>query len=355
MKKTALALLAVALSVQAAADVHLLPAGEFVGRDGRPGKNLTWKLSNEQGRALAQRMTEFHKRVKFQVDYEHQAMEAEKNGQPAPASGWGQTFEWRDGDGLYATNFQWTARAKEMIEALEYQYLSPVILYDKDTGVVTGVINAALVGIPNLELNPVAQERVARMNASFSSSPTNPEQSPMSELLKALLAALGLAETATQQEAVSAVTALKSQAESVAGLNTQIAALKVQNPDPTKWAPIDTVNALNTEIAQLRSSKAESEVDALIEQARAEGKVVAAVEPVWRNLGKANPAQLKQLIDATPANPALAGKSQTEGKPPAGGGGGGDGQGAATEAELAVCKHMGMTLEQLRAGATNAA
>ncbi|KPU91140.1 phage protease [Variovorax paradoxus] len=353
MKKTALALLAVALSVQAAADVHLLPAGEFVGRDGRPGENLTWKLSDEQGRALAARMSERHQRVKFQLDYEHQSMLAEENGKPAPASGWATTFEWRDGDGLYATGVQWTTNAKQMIEALEYQYISPVIAYDKKTGVVTDVINAALVGIPNLDLNPVAQERVARMNASFSSSPTNPEQSPMSPILKAMLAALGLAETATEQEATSAIATLKASAESVSGLNTQIATLKAQNPDPTKWAPIETVNTLNTEIAQLRASSVEREVDALIEQARADGKVVAAVEPVWRNLGKVNVTQLKQLIDATPANPALAGKSQTEGKPPGGGGGGG-GQGAASEEELAVCKNMGMTLEQLRAGATAA-
>ncbi|WP_454908392.1 phage protease [Variovorax gossypii] len=347
MKKSALALLVAALSVQASEDVHLLPAGEFVGRDGRPGKNLTWKLSDEQGRALAAQMNKRHERVKFQLDYEHQSMLSEENGKPAPASGWATTFEWRAGDGLYATNVQWTATAKQMIEALEYQYISPVILYDEKTGVVTGVINAALVGIPALDLNPVAQQRVARMNASFASSPTNPEQSPMNPILKALLAALGLAETATEQEATTAVATLKAQAESVGGLNTQIAALKAQTPDPTKWAPVETVNTLNTEIAALRSSVATREVDELIERARAEGKVVAAVEPVWRELGKSNLAQLKALVDSTPANPALAGKTQTGGKAP--GKEGGNEEGSA--AELAICKNMGMTLAEYRAGA----
>lgn len=350
MKKTALALLALALSVQAATDVQLLPAGEFVARDGRPGKNLTWKVSDEQGRKIAAQMTAFHQRVKFQFDYEHQAMLAEVNGLPAPASGWATTFEWREGDGLYATNVQWTAKATQMIEGLEYQYISPVIAYD-ESGVVTGVINAALVGIPALDLNPVAQERVARMNASFFSSITNPEQSHMNALLKALLAALGLAETATEQEAVAAVTALKSQAESVAGLNTQIASLKAQTPDPSKWAPIETVNTLNTQIAELRSTAASREVDELIERARAEGKVVAAVEPVWRELGKANIAQLRQLVDSTPANPALAGQSQTGGKAPGSGGGGGGGGSQLTDTELAMCKSMGLTPEQFRAGA----
>lgn len=348
MKKTALALLALALTVQATTDVHLLPAGEFVGRDGRPGKDLTWKLPDEQGRAVAAWLNARHEKVKFQFDYEHQAMLSEENGQPAPASGWASTFEWRPGDGLYATNVQWTAKAKQHIEALEYQYISPVILYDKDTGLVTGVLNAALVGMPCLgDLNPVAQERVARMNASFLSSLTHPEQSPMNPILKALLAALGLTETATEQEATTAVATLKAQAESVGGLNTQIAALKAQTPDPTKWAPVETVNTLNTEIAQLRAAAATREVDELIEKARAEGKVVAAVEPVWRELGKSNVAQLKTLIDSTPANPALAGKTQTGGKAP--GKEGGDAEGTAEE--LAICKSMGMTLAEYRAGA----
>jgi phage I-like protein len=347
MKKTALALLALALSVQATTDVHLLPAGEFVGRDGRPGKNLTWKLPDEQGRAIAAWLNARHEKVKFQFDFEHQVMLSEQNGQPAPASGWASTFEWRPGEGLYATNVQWTAKAKQMIESLEYQYISPVILYDGETGLVTGVLNAALVGIPALDLNPVAQERMARMNASFTSFPTHPEQSPMNPILKALLAALGLAETATEQEATTAVATLKTQAESVVGLNTQIASLKTQTPDPTRWAPVETVNTLNTEIAQLRATAATREVDELIEKARADGKVVAAVEPVWRELGKSNVAQLRTLIDSTPANPALAGKSQTGGKAP----GGGDGNAEGTADELAICKSMGMTLAEYRAGA----
>lgn len=354
MKKTALALLVAALSVQAATAVQILPAGEFKARDGRPGKDLTWKIDDQNGRALAAAMTKHHQRVKFQFDYEHQSMLAEENGKPAPASGWATTFEWRDGDGLYATNVQWTASAQQMIEALEYQYISPVILYDKTTGVITGVVNASLVGIPALDLSPVAQQRMARMNASFTSSLNDPEQSPMNPILKALLAALGLAETATEQEAVTALTALKSQADSVGGLNTQIAALKTQTPDPTKWASVDTINQLNTQIAQLQAKFNTTEVDQLIERARAEGKVVAAVEPVWRQVGTADLAQLKALIDATPGNPALAGKSQTGGKEPAGGGGGGGDNEQGTPEELALCKNMGMTLAEYRAGAAQA-
>lgn len=381
MKKTAVALLSLALALQASADVHLLPMGEFVGRDGRPGKGLTWKLSDAQGRALAARLTERHSSVQFNLDYEHQAMLSETNGQPAPAAGWASTFEWRNGDGLYALNVQWTAKARQMIEAAEYKYISPVIAYDNKTGEVLGVLNAALVNIPNLDLNPVAQERVARLNASFS---TQPEQS-MNEVLKALLKALGLPETdaTTAEQAVSAVAtlkaataelrkaagvaetvavadavavvaALKAGADKVAGLTTEVAALKAGGagePDPTKYVSLKAFTDLHSEVSALRAGSVDREVDELIAAARAEGKCSPVVETVWRGIGKADIAQLKALIDKTPANPALAGLSQTAGKQldkP-------DANATPTADELAMCKNMGMTIEQFRAGAAAAA
>ncbi|MDO8776208.1 MAG: phage protease [Burkholderiaceae bacterium] len=384
MKKTAVALLTLALALQATADVHLLPVGEFVGRDGRPGKGLTWKLSDQQGRTLAAKLTARHARVQFNLDYEHQSMLSEQNGQPAPASGWATAFEWRDGVGLFALNVQWTARAKEMIEAGEYKYISPVIVYDKETGQVIDVLNASLVNIPNLDLSPVAQERVARLNASFS---THPEQS-MNEVLKALLKALGLpvteattaeqavtavsalkaaalpadlvkalglAETATPAEAVTAAAALKANADKAAGLTTEVAALKASgagsNPDPTKFVSLESFNALNGEVAALRAAGVATEVDKLIDQARAEGKCSPVVEKVWRDIGKVDVAQLKALIKDTPANPALAGQTQTGGKAAAAL----DPKAPGTPEELAMCKSMGLTLEQFRGGAEVAA
>ncbi|ABK45571.1 Mu-like protein prophage I protein-like protein [Magnetococcus marinus MC-1] len=77
------------------------------------------------------------------VDYEHQSMHAEYNGQPAPAAGWIETLEYVAGQGLYAT-VRWTERAKEMIRAGEYRYISPAFNYDNRTGAVSSLISAAL-------------------------------------------------------------------------------------------------------------------------------------------------------------------------------------------------------------------
>ena len=352
--KTTVALLFAALALQASADTHLLPAGEFKGRDGRPGKNLSWKLSDAQGRALAAKLTARHATVQFNLDYEHQTMLADKNGQPAPASGWATRFEWRDGQGLFALGTAWTARAKQMIEAGEYKYISPVIAFDAATGEVKDVLNASLVNIPSLDLNPVAQENMARLNASFSLTTTNPESS-MNPVLLACLKALGLPETdaTTAEHAVSAIAALKAQvtgapqalckalaldatttaeqlsakvvalkadADKLPGLTAEVAALKTAqgNPDPTKWVALNSFTQLSTEVAALKATQLGNEVEGLIAAARAEGKCPPVVEQVWRDVGNKDVAQLKALIASTPGNPALAGQSQTGGRPPAG-------------------------------------
>lgn len=339
MKLTAIALLTAALALQARADIQLLPAGEFKGRDGRPGKGLTWKLSDEKGRALAARLNERHTTVRFNLDYEHQAMLAEENGKPAPASAWATKFEWRDGQGLFAVDTQWTANAKQMIEAGEYAYLSPVIVYDKRTGEITDVINAALTNIPNLDISPVVQERVARLNASFS---TTPEFSEMNTVLKALLAALALPAEATEAQATAAVASLTQARTDLAALHkslgladnadaasatTAVATLRSKadkggEPDPSKWVSLQRFNELNTQVTDLQAANAQREVDALIDQAKRDGKLTPAAEQVWRDVGKKDIAQLRALIEKTPGNPALAGQTQTGGNQPAGGSGG---------------------------------
>jgi phage I-like protein len=359
MKHASLALLISALALQASADTHLLPAGEFKGRDGRPGKDLTWKLFDPQGRTLAAQLNVRHARVKFNLDYEHQALLSEQNGQPAPASGWATRFEWRDGVGLFALATEWTTRAKQMIEAGEYAYISPVIVYDAKTGVVTGLFNASLVNIPCLDLNPVAQSRISKLNATafFATlfpQPTQTEQSTMNPLLKALLKSLGLPETdaTTEDQAVTAVETLKASAATAQGLNVEVAALKARanstdNPNPAKWVALDKFTELSTQVASLSAANVDREVEDLLSGARGEGKCGPVVEAVWRDVGKSSIAQLKALIASTPANLALAGLSQTAGrqqsKP--------DTSAQATADELAMCKNLGMTLEQFRAGA----
>lgn len=78
------------------------------------------------------------------ADYEHQALYDPPI--EAPASAW-YRLELR-GDGLYAVDIRWTERARRMIEAGEYRYISPAFTYDPETSRIMSIINFALTNLP---------------------------------------------------------------------------------------------------------------------------------------------------------------------------------------------------------------
>lgn len=339
--------------IGAGAEVQLLPAGEFKAVDERPMPWGTWKLTEANAPAVVALAT--NRINEFVIDYEHQTQMTDMNGQPAPAAGWFKTVEFRPDKGLYATDVRWTARAAQFIAAEEYKYISAVFAYDLTTGHVLKLVCAALTNNP--ALHGMDEVQLAALSARFSTAETdpastsvdNPSENLMNPVLLAMLKAIGLAETATEQEAVSAIAGLKAKAESADSLTTQVATLKSAAPDPAKFVSVDTVNALNTEIATLKGAQRTREVDEIIAKAKAEGKVVPAVEQIWRDIGTADLAKLKSLVDGTPGNAALAGGSQSGGKEP----GKGD-PAELTADELAICKNMGLTAEQFKAGKATA-
>lgn len=143
--------------------------------------------------------------------------------------------------------------------------------------------------------------------------------------MKTLLAALSLAAVATEAEGVAAVTALKSSEESAkrrAGdLEREVIALTgATSIDDARGrlvglkAAADQVTALNTKIAMLEGEKVTSQVDALIAQGEAEGKITPATKPMLLSMGKANPESLKGFLAVAPKVVALGAlKEPTEG------------------------------------------
>jgi phage I-like protein len=202
--------------LQAPSRVQLVPAGQFAARDGRPAVGRAWQLPDAQGQALAAKLNARHAapQPSFGLDYEHQSLHAEQNGQPAPRSASMRTFEWVAGDGLYATDVMWTDKAAAAVVAKEYEYISPVLIYDANF-LVQDVFNAALVHTPGLlgikGIDPVFSDPMA-LGASLLSALNTHGGHDVNPLLKALLAALKLPETATEAEANTAMAALQAQA-----------------------------------------------------------------------------------------------------------------------------------------------
>lgn len=346
--KPAVAIAALTLGIsKGSSDIQLTPAGEFSAVDGRPGNMpkvaaKKWRIDgNIAARVIARLSALKNARV---IDYEHQTLLAEKNGQAAPASGWweGANLEWREGVGLFATNVAWTAKAKQMIEADEYRYISPVFEFDRATGDILDIKHVALTNDPGID----GMEQVTVAACRAFSTPDQPDtEITMNETLKKLLAALGLQDTTTEEAALSAVAALKSQRDElqtkVAEKETAIAALKSASPDPAKFVSVETMTALQGEVAALRGKLNGQELEGLVGEALEAGKLLPAQEAWARELGGKDIASLKAYLDKAPV--VAPGKPQSGGKGPEGGAGG---NGQLSEYELAVCKQLGISAEE---------
>lgn len=317
----------------AGAEVQLLPAGLFRAADGsgRPEGVPGWKIDAEiAGRIIAAAAA---RSAKFVIDYEHQTFLAEKNGQPAPAAGWfdGRGLEWREGVGLFATQVEWTERARNMIADREYRYLSPTFTWDDETGDVRMLVNAGLTNNPGLD----GMAAVA-LSALFHSPE---EEHPVNETLKKLLAALGLTDTASEADALAGVAALKARADQH---TAELATLRAATPktpaapDPARFVPVEAVQQMQGQLAALTAKLDNRERDALIEAGIADGRLNPALQD-WAK-GQSVASLTAFLASAQPIA-ALAGM-QTGGKQPTGG----QAQ-KLTEGELAVCRAMGISAD----------
>lgn len=342
-RKTSVAALSVTLNASAG-EVQLLPDGVFRATDGsgRPDDAPCWRLNAEVAKRLIARVSA--KPNPLVIDYEHQTLHAEKNGQPAPAAGWfaGTSLEYREGRGLFALNPAWTRRATAHLEDDEYKFASTVFEYDLATGDVIDVRMAALTNNPGL--TGMAAVALTALNDSLSSDQPTKEAS-MPELLKKLLAALGLAENASETDVMSAMDALKKKADEAAAKTAEVAALTAQgkSPDPAKFVSIDTMLALQTQVAALSADLTGGKVAQVVTEALDAGKLLPAQKEWALGLGKTNLAALTGYLETAPVIAALAG-TQTDGKKPEGAGNG-TGTAALTATQLSVAAQLGVSPE----------
>lgn len=303
----AIAALGVELSAaEAPVDIRLIPAGEFRAVDGRPTECAAWVCLDADGQRLVADAAA--RKSAFVIDYEHATLHAKKTGNKAPAAGWYKQLEWRPGDGLWAIGVDWTAAAAQEIVDTTYRFISPVFSYDPKTGRVQKLFHASLTNDPGLD----GLTDLAALAADLFLTQHNPQEGSMPEILKKLLARLGLQETATEAEALAAVDALEA---NVAALTA-----KVDAPDPAKFVPIATMTALQAEhatlqgsLATLQAEVAGDKLDKLVADGKAAGKITPATEAWARNLGKKDVAELSAWLDVAPVV-VKPGATQTGGK-----------------------------------------
>lgn len=346
--------------------VQFTPAGEFLPGDGRQLDVPSWRIDASSAQAVIARHAARAQPVV--IDYEHQTLNKEKNGQPAPAAGWLRDLRWIDGQGLFGA-VALTAKARAAIDSHEYLYFSPVFEYSKTDGTVLAVHMGALTNNPGIHgMQPISL--LAAATAAFLPAP-QPQEFSVNPLLKALLASLGLPETTTEEVAITALTALgpikplqdravaactalnlptDASAETLTAACTSLRAAGTAGvPDPSKYVPAAMVEEMKTELAALTAQSLARQVDDLVKPALNDGRILPVQEAWARELGKTNIAALTSYLGTTQPIAALT-STQTGGKAPELA----KGDAQLSTNELAVCAAMGLTPEQYKAGAAAA-
>lgn len=321
---------------KAPTQVHLLPLGKILGRDGREFflKDVNQVIKNSISRFNP---TANSSLLDLVIDYEHQTDYAEINGQPAPAGGWIKRLFAKE-DGLWG-DVEWTPKAGKMIEEFEYRYLSPVFTHDKQ-GNVIALLHAGLTNSPNLELKSFNKSLI-----------TITEEDNKLNLLAQLIALLGLAEGATEADAIEAVKKLQTSASAEASLNKVAATLGVSNKedeiiqainsnkvDPAKYVGMTEYVSLNKKCNELQEKLSTQEAETAINKAVEEGRLMPALKDNALAIHKAQgQAALEDFIskftatalnkvEASASTPATTVKLQSE--------------------EVALCKMMGLGQEE---------
>ena len=316
---------------QASNEVQLTPAGRFRSVDGRPRDTQFWFIDA----AIAARLIEAAslRATPYILDYEHQTLMADRNGQPAPRAATFSKLEWREGEGLFAIDVEWTARAKQYIKDGEYGFVSPVFSYHKSSGEVLQFLHAALTNTPALDgMNEVA---ALAMKHNLSQ-----EDNIMDREI--LIAMLNLSADASDEDIKSAIAALKQADEASQTLGEEVTALKQTQFDPSKHVELGTFEEVKSELATLKAASLDAEVASLVALGMKDGRLLPAQEAWASDLGKKDVAALKSYLDTTPAIEALK-RTQTDGTPPEGG----DDVQLSAE-EVAVCTQMNVSPEDYK-------
>ncbi|MNZ38300.1 Mu-like prophage I protein [compost metagenome] len=268
--------------------VELIPAGpEVVGNDGR-----RWLFDQQAQQWVT---ADFGARAQdFPLDWEHATQLRAPKGEEAPAAAWITELDIRDG-ALWGRTV-WTQRGGTQVANREYRYLSPVFDFDPATGRIVRLVSAGLSNKPNLTLTAL-----------------NSEQQEKPVALAAVIAlALGVPADATDEQALTAINALKTTAQ----------ARNSEQPSLERFVPRADYDALQTRatnaeqaLAANKQAELAKAVDAALDAASAAGKITPATRDYHRAMCS-DQAGLERFQAFVGAAPVIAPDSNLDERKP---------------------------------------
>jgi len=303
--------------------IELIPAGTLIqGRDGRKWKN------NNPGKIARNSMARIQRLV---IDENHATDLSAPKGGASPAMGWITNLR-AEANGSIQADVEWTKRGAEAVLNKEYSFISPVFLHD-DKGEITTVLRAALTNSPNLQLPALNSEQ---------------KNICMEERMKkAICQAMGLSETASDDEVLAAVKNAQTIALNTAKQTPPPETLKV---DLAVYAPRADLNAMETralsaekQLANLNAERLKKETEAVVDEAIKNRKIAPASRDEYLALcsTEEDVEKLKKVFEKSPE--VISAETQAP-----------DGSPAATETvalnaeDAGLAKAMGYSAEEFQ-------
>lgn len=287
------------------------------------------------------------------IDYEHQTLSDVQ----APAGGW--IKELYKGEDAIIAKVEWTAKAAEYLKNKEYRYLSPVVLVRKRDQKATAIHSVALTNTPAIDgmfalVNSLDIEDISEGGNIMD--------------LKELAKALGLPETATEEEikkavedAAKAVERLKEMEEKkpedkpgeggkpqevaeVVANSTILSMLGLKEGAKTEDVAA-SIMALKTgtpdtqaELLALKQRMQERDADEEVQKALKAGKITAAQSGWAKSYALKDMDGFKGFVEKAPVV-VPPGKLELKDAPAAPG---------SDEVDVAILKNMGVSMEDVK-------
>ena len=321
--------------------IHIMPSGTFNGYDGRGPYVL-----QDAGAVIA---ASTRPATEMVIDRDHEIFYAPEGTHKA-AAGWIKELESRE-DGIWG-RVEWTWHTKYQLANKEYRYLSPVFAFNEESGEIKKIHHVSLTNNPNLEMTAVA-------SAFMNPKPTKQkEENKMNKHLLAIAAALGLANTATPEEIVTAaqqtaagaiqiktdyasvVKALGVDEDAESTIVVAAASQKLETgdkkPDPSQFVPMSVHTETTTKLAELQKTVFGDKASAAVDAAMEAGKVSPAQKAWATDYASADPKGFAKFVEGAPKivadDTATAASKES-------------GASKLSDEDVAVCSQLGISQE----------
>lgn len=285
--------------------IMIMPAGpQLSAVDGR-----SWSIPDPEAVAAAS----LADGLDLPIDWEHAQDHLAPKGERADAAGWIDRIEVRDG--AQWARVTWTEEGRRSVTGRAYRYISPTFLHDT-AGRVARIIGAGLVNRP-----------------AFNSLPALAQHTTPEDNMKSILAGLGLAETATEADALAALTKLKT--------DLVTATASAQTPPLAKFVPradydqvLQRATAAEQKLTERDRTDLDARVTTLIDGAVAAGKIAPASKAHYVALAQKDIASVEALLATAPQIVKPSGLDDPAKKPALGG--------VLDDVEKAMCRQLGL-------------